>query len=392
MKGFLPVCVLLLAFAFCGRGQVNLVPNGDFEQYIHCPAGPAQLDSCLYWIYPSDILAGADYFNSCFDELNGIGVPANYCGYQVSHSGNAYCGLVIYATPPMSNYREYLEVPLKERLKSNICYNFSMFVASASNNQYRSNDISAYFSDTIIQGVPNYFPLPFTPQFNNLDSIPCDPFNWKLLKYDFIASGGEKYLIIGNFKNDSLTTVIQVNNTGYFAAYHYVDDVSVIIADLAVVIPSDTLIQQGDSIYIGGQAGIGLDEDCIWFVNGVPIDTIAGMWVKPDTTTTYVLQQDICGNVKYDTVTVTVSGVGIGEYGWGGKVKVFPNPATNTLYFSSIPSNTIAEIYNLSGKLILKSSLIKPQIDISNLAKGMYFIKLNTAQGSVVRKFVKNRE
>ncbi|MEI6124396.1 MAG: hypothetical protein WCQ95_12300 [Bacteroidota bacterium] len=57
-----------------------------------------------------------------------------------------------------------------------------------------------------------------------------------------------------------------------------------------------------------------LDEDCVWFVGSTPIDTVAGLWVKPDSSTTYILQQSICGNIKYDTVHITVSGVGIAQY------------------------------------------------------------------------------
>ena len=92
-----------------------------------------------------------------------------------------------------------------------------------------------------------------------------------------------------------------------------------------------------------------------------------------------------------DTVSESIQfniTTGVNEF-FKNNVSFFPNPATNTLYFNEIPSNANAEIYDLSGKLILKSPLFKPQIDVSNLGKGMYFIKLNTTEGSVVRKFVK---
>jgi hypothetical protein len=70
-------------------------------------------------------------------------------------------------------------------------------------------------------------------------------------------------------------------------------------------------------------------------------------------------------------------------------ITIYPNPATNTLYIDSHTSIETSEVYNISGKLLLTKQLNSNQIDISSLAKGLYFIKLTTEEGSVVRKFVK---
>ncbi|MEI6852756.1 MAG: T9SS type A sorting domain-containing protein [Bacteroidota bacterium] len=70
-------------------------------------------------------------------------------------------------------------------------------------------------------------------------------------------------------------------------------------------------------------------------------------------------------------------------------IKIYPNPTTNTLNIDGLTANTLSEIYDISGKLILTRKLISPKMDITGLAKGMYFIKLSTKEGSVVRKFVK---
>jgi hypothetical protein len=68
---------------------------------------------------------------------------------------------------------------------------------------------------------------------------------------------------------------------------------------------------------------------------------------------------------------------------------VYPNPVTNTLYIDGLTIIDKAEVYDLNGKLLLPKQLNTKQIDISPLAKGIYFIKLTTEEGSVVRKFVK---
>jgi photosystem II stability/assembly factor-like uncharacterized protein len=69
-------------------------------------------------------------------------------------------------------------------------------------------------------------------------------------------------------------------------------------------------------------------------------------------------------------------------------LNLYPNPATTNLNIDGISNHATAEVYDLSGKLLLTKQLNENQIDISSLAKGLYFIKLSTT-GSVVRKFVK---
>ena len=68
---------------------------------------------------------------------------------------------------------------------------------------------------------------------------------------------------------------------------------------------------------------------------------------------------------------------------------VYPNPSYNIIFVEGFESTFIVDIYDLNGKLLLSKQLNANQFDISSLAKGLYFIKLSTAEGSVVRKFVK---
>ncbi len=89
------------------------------------------------------------------------------------------------------------------------------------------------------------------------------------------------------------------------------------------------------------------------------------------------------------TINVIPQGqVGTSEYSLS-TLQIYPNPASNTIYIKGISTTGKAEIFNISGKLLLSKQLTTNQIDISPLAKGLYFIKLSTADGSVVRKFVK---
>ncbi|WGF93713.1 T9SS type A sorting domain-containing protein [Aequorivita marisscotiae] len=73
------------------------------------------------------------------------------------------------------------------------------------------------------------------------------------------------------------------------------------------------------------------------------------------------------------------------------KFKLYPNPATDRLFIKSEDAQIIKTIvYSISGKRILEGEPIEGALDITSLAKGMYFLELTTSEGhrSVV-KFIK---
>jgi trimeric autotransporter adhesin len=118
-----------------------------------------------------------------------------------------------------------------------------------------------------------------------------------------------------------------------------------------------------DTLYIGGG---------FWTINGDSISRVA-KWIGGN----YV---DTCGSI-----------IGIEQIeNQQQLVYIYPNPAADYLTIEGFNEHTIAQVYDISGKLILNKQLNTNQIDISSLAKGLYFIKLSTEEGSVVRKFVKN--
>jgi hypothetical protein len=101
----------------------------------------------------------------------------------------------------------------------------------------------------------------------------------------------------------------------------------------------------------------------------------------------YYLQKSTDAMVKINVISQ--SQVGTAEYSTNKTLNIYPNPANNTLYVEGLSPSSFADIYDISSKLLLTKQLTTNQIDISSLAKGMYFIKLTTAEGSTVRKFVK---
>jgi hypothetical protein len=217
------LCCLIIIFITCitCEGQ-NLVPNGNFEGYSNCPTSYNQLDSVLSWFNPT--ASSPDYFNQCASSST-VGVPYNAFGYQPAYGGGAYAGIVLWAYA-ITNRREYIEVPLLSPLIANECYHFEMYINLPEIDQYTSDAIGAYFSDTLISDFSTQEVLSFIPQINNATGNIPDTLNWTLVSGNFTAIGNESYLIIGNFKSDANTNATLVNNSGlYTNAYVYVDDV-----------------------------------------------------------------------------------------------------------------------------------------------------------------------
>jgi hypothetical protein len=69
---------------------------------------------------------------------------------------------------------------------------------------------------------------------------------------------------------------------------------------------------------------------------------------------------------------------------------VFPNPADNKIEIS-LPEEAEIEILNIEGQIMKRINAEKTvfSVDISDYAKGMYFVKIKTEDGVRVKKFIK---
>lgn len=235
---FLPSSVILAQ---------NLVINPSFETFSSCPNGPSELDKATPWRDPylnlvGDTCSTSDLFNSCspFGAL-GVGVPANILGNQAARTGVGYAGIIVYEGFALigcqslfgSGWREYLQGTLTEPLVAGQTYCVTFYVSLADNVKFASNNIGVHFSNTQVNvscatvgGASN---LPLTPQlvYSGPDLIVTN--DWQRLQWDYTATGGEQYLVIGNYNNDDNTDYTCVNEGAFNPyAYYYVDDVSVV--------------------------------------------------------------------------------------------------------------------------------------------------------------------
>lgn len=200
----------------------GLLPNGDLEDYTSCPDNYSEIDKAVNWNVPTS-LNSSEYFNTC--SVTGyVGVPLNGAGYQSAHSGNGYAGIYIYYP---DNVREYISASLAEPLIANATYRFSMYVSLADRSGYTTDAMGIYLSDTAITGIPYVTNLLYTPQVQNDAGSMPDTSNWMLVSADYLAHGGEQYVIIGNFNDDASTSITLLDITQGNYAYVFIDDFTV---------------------------------------------------------------------------------------------------------------------------------------------------------------------
>lgn len=104
-----------------------------------------------------------------------------------------------------------------------------------------------------------------------------------------------------------------------------------------------------------------------------------GIWADPK-----VLDFDVTN------FTVTPPGLSIGDVNQD-KVKLFPNPVTNTLNISGLKDISEVAIYNLLGQEVMRKKNIDGQnhVDVSSLTSGTYLVKINADSKTETYKIIK---
>ena len=219
--------------------------------------------------------------------------------------------------------------------------------------------------------------------------------NWVPITGTFTAGGDEKYLLLGNFKSDATTNSVVINPTHLPTIITEVlfDDVSVFELDAPAYAGPDQFILSGDSVYIGSPRDFAADEACTWYLlpnSTVAVDTAAGMWVKPTSTSTYVVRQQLwCSGVKWDTVTVHVGYVGIDELAGFQGFEVYPSPAVEQLVIrivNRIPVDGffMIRIFDHFGRNVKEETLhlevSTVLIGIQDLVPGVYFVEIDAGE------------
>jgi OmpA-OmpF porin, OOP family len=213
--------LIVLSLVGISAYSQNLVTNGSFETIQFCPTGQGQVNLATPWTF---ILSGGgtpDLYNGC--NTIGFGVPNNFNGVQLAHTGIGYAGMYAW----QYNAREYITIPLNTPLAAGRVYYAEMYVNTTVAMGVGINQMGMYFSTGILVGPNSSTPLNLNAHILDTNTIVADTLNWTLISGNYTAIGGEDFLTIGNFVSDSLTSIIVVNPNGANRSYMLVDDVSV---------------------------------------------------------------------------------------------------------------------------------------------------------------------
>jgi hypothetical protein len=241
------VILLILCNSFYFVQGQNLVPNYSFENYITCVSHDDEFINYVADWSGQEGSGGLGYFtHQCtdtFPQYESAGVPNNLCGFQYAHTGISYTEMVTFVNGSITdtvfpygynalyNQRNYIEAKLIDSLKKGIIYYVTFYTSLADSSVYACSDIGAYFSDSALNLNGDSVKYYLTPQVSNNSKKQelSDKINWMKIAGSFVAKGGEKYIIIGNFKNDSASSIryLGPSSSSFTAAYYYIDDVIV---------------------------------------------------------------------------------------------------------------------------------------------------------------------
>jgi len=251
-NGFIPgiIFVLLSGLGLPLHCQ-NLVPNPDFDEFRICPVARGQIGYAEPWYSPNGkttdfahICAGTGY----------AGIPSNEWGMETPFAGRGYAGLRTWGNFSGSDpYREYLAVELLDSLVAGEIYRVNFRISLGDSARYTTDDIALHFSR---DSIPNLDLLELSPHIsNNPGNVINNPYGWHLISGEYLARGGERHLVIGNFLDDEHTTLQSrglADGIGANSTYFYIDHVVVepcaenfpehlILATDSLLCPGETL-------------------------------------------------------------------------------------------------------------------------------------------------------
>lgn len=214
----LSIALLFSIVSVAQKKGKNLVPNPSFEKHKN---KSANITNAIPW----QNVGTVDYYLKADKK--------DTSRYRGAHTGTCYAGLRFQAV-----YKEYMYVALTEPLEKGRTYEFRMFVRLMGISTVTVKQLGVYFSDDAFK-MNMTFDKEGIVDSTYKKGI-SGTFNWIQIQGNYIAHGGEKYIIIGNFTPKVKDDFVRQNKWDIFEfkeAYYFIDDISV----RKIIISADSL-------------------------------------------------------------------------------------------------------------------------------------------------------
>ncbi len=96
-----------------------------------------------------------------------------------------------------------------------------------------------------------------------------------------------------------------------------------------------------------------------------------------------ILNKDGVYSSEYQKILFAESATDIEELGISS-IFVFPNPVSNTLYIQGVDDDAALEVYNLTGKSLIKEK--GTELDVTSINQGTYILRINNQYVKFIKK------
>ncbi|HRN38228.1 MAG: T9SS type A sorting domain-containing protein [Flavobacteriales bacterium] len=211
----------------------NLVPNPSFEDTALCDTYDPVRMTAPPWFNPTTAtpdIYECDLVRQCGIVWDPADPDVQASGWQYAHTGTRFAGAYHWYGANSSDTKEYFMVRLLQDLDAGTAYAVSLYYSRADGFNLATDRISAYFGPDSMH-VNDYRTLYLQPQVDLMDpdhEYLTNAEDWTYIADTFVASGNERYMIIGSFLDSSQVngTVAPTGIASY--CYYYYDDVSVV--------------------------------------------------------------------------------------------------------------------------------------------------------------------
>lgn len=248
----LPFALLFVLFPAFSTAQ-NLVADSSFEVVTrhHCgiTANSSQFDSLfVHWGSSSNNgdmfsqLVDTTCWNHCTNPNPAGPIPPK--GTQAPRTGDVYVGVFLYTIATFEQ-REYVSTELTSPLIPGEAYEISAWVSLADFSEFATPNLDFRVGMLPVGGPASS--APNTQETAHTDLLSSTT-NWMLLKDTLVADTAHRYLIIGNFHNDSSTVLVpnpgSGGGPGQYGSYYFIEDVTVRQVSFATGIESQKEIEE----------------------------------------------------------------------------------------------------------------------------------------------------